>query len=400
VAHTKTERQVLGEVECPFIVKLYAAFQCERKLYLVLDYCAGGELFYHLSRAGRFPVRVTQFYVSEIVVALQHLHERDFVYRDMKPENVLLDSNGHVKLADFGLAKGDVHDATSGANSLCGTPEYLAPEVLARTGHGQAVDWWGLGMLSFEMLTGLPPWYTKDRWQLILNLRSAPLVFPSCVPMDEFDPSFRTRHFVSRLLDRDPHTRLGGGGAAEVMSHTFLAAVDWQKLASLEVAVPIKPCKHMRTDSDLMNFSTQFTSMKISSADHTTANGTNGRRSGNSNSNGNGGGNSGGNSGGSRGGNSGGNKTGNKGGRGAGSSSGSSSGGNTSAEEGSGGRRSSSSSSSGSPRSKEYKRGLSDEGKKLYIEGLDNETFEGFTYETAYTPMQVQSIVYPQYYPY
>ena len=96
--------------------------------------------------------------MSEIVLALQHLHDRDFVYRDMKPENVLLDAEGHVKLADFGLAKADVRDAASGAHSLCGTPEYLAPEVLARTGHGQSVDWWGLGMISFEMLTGLPPW--------------------------------------------------------------------------------------------------------------------------------------------------------------------------------------------------------------------------------------------------
>jgi serine/threonine protein kinase len=143
VAHTRAERNVLGNAGSPFIVSMHAAFQSNEKLYLVLDYCPGGELFFHLSRAGKFPERVAQFYTGELVLALEYLHGQNIVYRDMKPENVLLDEQGHVKLADFGLAKENVSsDDFQACHSLCGTPEYLAPEVLGRLGHGQAVDWW------------------------------------------------------------------------------------------------------------------------------------------------------------------------------------------------------------------------------------------------------------------
>ncbi|GAB9473062.1 Agc protein kinase, partial [Globisporangium polare] len=163
VEHTKTERRVLSVASHPFIVGLHYAFQTQAKLYFVLDYCPGGELFFHLSRMGKFDETMSRFYAAELVVALEHLHSLGVVYRDLKPENILLDEMGHIKLADFGLAKDEVTEIDSGATSLCGTPEYLAPEVLARKGHGTAVDWWGLGMVLYEMLTGLPPWYTRNR---------------------------------------------------------------------------------------------------------------------------------------------------------------------------------------------------------------------------------------------
>lgn len=178
VEHTRTERNVLGRLNHPFIVKLHYAFQTEAKLYFVLDYCAGGELFFHLSRMKKFPEHMARFYAAEITLALDAMHTHGVVYRDLKPENILLDGDGHIKLADFGLAKEGIHEAAEGAHSLCGTPEYLSPEVLDRQGHGTAVDWWNLGMVLYEMLTGLPPWYTTDREKLFERLRSAPLKFP------------------------------------------------------------------------------------------------------------------------------------------------------------------------------------------------------------------------------
>jgi len=260
VNHTKTERMILGEVDSPFVIKLHAAFQCNTMLYLVLDYCPGGELFFHLNRAGIFPENVTRFYAAELVIALSDLHRHNVVYRDLKPENVLLDHSGHIKLADFGLCKRQVSSATSGCHSLCGTPEYLAPEILNRTGHGQSVDWWALGMLVFEMMTGLPPWYTKDKRQLLLNLRAAPisdLNFP-----DHISPS--GRDFVLCLLNRNPGTRLGAtAGALEVQQHPFFAGVDWQQLQEKRTPVPIKPCKNMTEETSTHNFAPQFTRLPI-----------------------------------------------------------------------------------------------------------------------------------------
>ena len=142
VEHTRTERNVLSRIMHPFIVGLNFAFQTEDKLYFVLDYCAGGELFFHLGREGKFDEPRSRFYAAQIVLALEHLHKMSVIYRDLKPENVLLDHRGNVRITDFGLSKENVEAVDSGAHSFCGTPEYLAPEVLNRSGHGRAVDWW------------------------------------------------------------------------------------------------------------------------------------------------------------------------------------------------------------------------------------------------------------------
>ena len=166
VEHTKTERRVTANITHPFIVKLHYAFQTSKRLFFVLDYCPGGDMFYHLSRRRYFSEPMVRFYCGEITLGLEHLHSHTIVYRDLKPENIMLDGDGHVKLADFGLAKEHVSkwavasaQEAGGTNSLCGTPEYLPPEILNRGGHGQAVDWWNLGMVLYEMLCGTPPWY-------------------------------------------------------------------------------------------------------------------------------------------------------------------------------------------------------------------------------------------------
>ena len=137
--HTKTERQILGEVDCPFIVQLKYAFQTSDKLYMVMDFVNGGELFFHLRRCTKFPEERTRFYAAEILLALDYLHTQKIVYRDLKPENVLIDSEGHIKLTDFGLSK-IFFTGEKKAFSFCGTPEYLAPEILKGIGHDQAVD--------------------------------------------------------------------------------------------------------------------------------------------------------------------------------------------------------------------------------------------------------------------
>ena len=236
IERTRTERKVLSVVNHPFIMKLHYAFQSPDKLYLVLDYCPGGELFFHLSRFRRFPERVARFYAAELLLALGHLHKRGIIYRDLKPENVLLDADGHVKLGDFGLAKAGIKHACEGATSMCGTPEYMAPEVLAQQGHGFCVDYWGLGMLVYEMMTGLPPWYTTDRAKLFRRLRSAPLDIPSYF-------SQASAGCVSALLERNPRRRLGVTGIRAAMENDFFRSISWRALYGKRVEAPIRPCE-------------------------------------------------------------------------------------------------------------------------------------------------------------
>jgi len=236
IERTRTERKVLSAVNHPFIMKLHYAFQSPEKLYLVLDYCPGGELFFHLSRFRRFPERVARFYAAELLLALGHLHKRGIIYRDLKPENVLLDADGHVKLGDFGLAKAGIRHAYEGATSMCGTPEYMAPEVLAQQGHGFCVDYWGLGMLTYEMMTGLPPWYTTDRAKLFRRLRSAPLDIPSYF-------SAASAAFTTALLERNPRRRLGVTGIRAAMENDFFKSISWRALYGRRMEAPIRPCE-------------------------------------------------------------------------------------------------------------------------------------------------------------
>lgn len=144
----------------------------------MLEYCPGGELFFHLSRAGRFEDSRAKFYAACMVLAIEHLHKANIVYRDLKPENVLIDASGYAKITDFGLSKENIMDNVS-TYSFCGTPEYLAPEILHKTGHGKAVDWWSVGALIYEMLTGLPPFYTRDRDKLFNSIKYCEINIPS-----------------------------------------------------------------------------------------------------------------------------------------------------------------------------------------------------------------------------
>lgn len=280
IERTRTERKVLSVVNHPFIMQLHYAFQTPDKLYLVLDYCPGGELFFHLSRFRRFPERVARFYAAELLLALGHLHKRGIIYRDLKPENVLLDAEGHVKLGDFGLAKAGIQHACEGATSMCGTPEYMSPEVLTQQGHGFCVDYWGLGMLLYEMMTGLPPWYTTDRTRLFRRLRSAPLDIPTYF-------SQSSASCVSALLERDQRRRLGVSGIRAAMEHDFFRSISWRALYGRRVEAPIRPCEgwsppsqddpnpkeqmqsdHPELDAATANFDNTFTRMPVHTDDH------------------------------------------------------------------------------------------------------------------------------------
>ena len=154
IQHTKTERKILEFVQHPFIVSLKFAFQTETKLYLVMDYYNGGELFYHLRQKNRFDEEQAKFYLAQIILAIEFLHKNKIIYRDLKPENIILDNNGYVKLTDFGLAKDDIQDE-EGTQTFCGTPEYLAPEIIGGEKYGKSVDVWCMGILLYEMIFGL-----------------------------------------------------------------------------------------------------------------------------------------------------------------------------------------------------------------------------------------------------
>jgi len=243
-------------VKHPFIVSLRYAFQSRSKLYIVLDYCAGGELFFHLGKQGRFDEHRTRFYAGEIVLALEHLHELGIVYRDLKPENVLLSEDGHIALTDFGLSKEGINDNIS-AHSFCGTPEYLAPEILKRTGHGRAADWWSLGALIYEMLTGIPPFYSRDRDRLFSKILRGQLRLPQYLSND-------SKSLLRALLTRDPLKRLGSQtDAAEIKSHPFFVGMDWDRLSKKKVQPQFIPeCKD---SADATNFDKEFTNLPLES---------------------------------------------------------------------------------------------------------------------------------------
>ncbi|TFK80444.1 AGC/Akt protein kinase [Polyporus arcularius HHB13444] len=250
ITHTLAERLVLARVNNPFIVPLKFSFQSEQKLYLVLAFVNGGELFHHLQREQKFNEERSRFYSAELLLALEHLHELDVVYRDLKPENILLDYTGHIALCDFGLCKLNMKDSDK-TNTFCGTPEYLAPEILRGQGYNKTIDWWTLGVLLFEMLSGLPPFYDENTDAMYQKILNDPLVFG-----DDISPEARS--ILTGLLTRDPTQRLGVNGAEEIRTHPFFANhIDFQKLIQKKIQPPFKPS--VSSPVDVSNFDTVFT---------------------------------------------------------------------------------------------------------------------------------------------
>jgi len=248
IPHILAERTVLALVRNPFIVPLKFSFQTADKLYLVMPFVNGGELFHHLQREGRFDQTRSRFYIAELLCALEHLHSFNVVYRDLKPENILLSYTGHIALCDFGLCKLNMTE-NSRTDTFCGTPEYIAPELLQGKGYTRTVDWWTLGTLLFEFLTGLPPFYDQDVNKMYQRILHDVIRFPE-------DMSHDARRLIAALLQRDPTQRLGANGADEIKRMPFFSKIDWKKLLAMKIPPPFKPS--VSGHVDVSNFDSEF----------------------------------------------------------------------------------------------------------------------------------------------
>ena len=259
VEQTKTERTILESINRhPFVVKLYYAFQDQEKLYLILEYAQGGELFTRMLTERMFSEETASFYMAEMVLALEHLHQTvGVVYRDLKPENCLLDSEGHLLLTDFGLSKVAV-DGDYRCRSMTGTLEYMAPEVIQEKHYDTAVDWWSFGILGFDLLTGSSPFSANNETKIKEKILKSKLILPYFL-------SAEAKDILTRLLRKEPKKRLGANMPKDmqtIKSHRFFRKIDWKKLEKRELEPPIKP---LITDPELAeNFSADFTDLALS----------------------------------------------------------------------------------------------------------------------------------------
>lgn len=253
VGHTLTEKNILMKTKHPFLVNLKFSFQTETKLYFVLDYVPGGELYFHLQREKCFDENRTRFYTSELVLALEFLHHNDIIYRDLKPENILLDERGHIRLTDFGLSKEGVgqDDRTK---TFCGTPVYLAPEILEGEGYGKDVDWWCLGNLIYEMITGTPPFFARTVHATLAKIKRTEYHVPS-------NMSEPAKAIVAGFLNPNPTKRLGhGGNIVAIKGQTFFKGTNWEALEQKKITPPFIP--KIKGKGDNTNFDPQFTKQK------------------------------------------------------------------------------------------------------------------------------------------
>jgi len=223
-----SECYILKTINHPYIVKLHYAFQTPHNLYMVIDFCSGGDLSYHLQLRQRFEEGITKLFIAETLLAIEKLHDLDIIYRDMKPENLLLDDEGHIKLADFGLAKEGLSDQSTTA-TFCGSPAYLAPEMVARKGVGKSADLYQIGAIMYEFLTGIPPFYNDDVEKLLKNIKKGKLKFPGWV-------SKPAKNLIKKLLSKNPDERVTKD---EMKRDPWFADIDWKKLERRQITPPM-----------------------------------------------------------------------------------------------------------------------------------------------------------------
>ncbi len=229
-AHIMSEKLVMQQLRHPFITMLHATYRSKDRLHFLMEPCLGGELFTLLRRKRLFPEEVAKFYAASVVLAFQYMHSKDTVYRDLKPENLMITGTGYIKVADFGFAK-----KVSGKTwTLCGTPDYLAPEIVASKGHGKGVDWWTLGVLIFEMLASYPPFYDEDQMKTYNKILDGPIRFPSHF-------SEAARAVISLFLERRPARRLGvgKGGHERILETKWFSTFNWEGLINFRLEPPI-----------------------------------------------------------------------------------------------------------------------------------------------------------------
>ena len=221
IKYVRAERNVLSITNHPFIVKLYFAFQTMNRLFLILEYCPGGDLSKHLFFEKKFCESRAKFYICEVLLALENLHKRNIIFRDLKPDNVVLDEEGHCKLTDFGLSKEGVSDFQA-AKSFCGSIAYLAPEMIKKQGHGKSVDWYLLGVLFYEMIVGITPYFSNNKEQIFFNIENAELRIPQFVSKD-------AANLLRKLLEKDPLKRIGSSDkdAEEIKEDPYFKDINW-----------------------------------------------------------------------------------------------------------------------------------------------------------------------------
>uniref|UniRef100_A0A4W5LYU2 Protein kinase C n=1 Tax=Hucho hucho TaxID=62062 RepID=A0A4W5LYU2_9TELE len=260
---TMVERRVLSLAwEHPFLTHLHCTFQTTENLFFVMEYLNGGDLMFHIQNCHKFDVQRSTFYAAEIICGIQFLHSKGIVYRDLKLDNVLLDSEGHIKIADFGMCKENMEGETRTC-TFCGTPDYIAPEILLGQKYGSSVDWWSFGVLLYEMLIGQSPFHGRNEEELFQSIRTDDPCYPRWLAKD-------ARDILIKLFVREPERRLGVKG--NIRQHSFFKDTDWNALEKREVAPPFRPT--VKSPSDVSNFDKEFINEKprLSYGDHTLIN--------------------------------------------------------------------------------------------------------------------------------
>lgn len=257
---TKLEEHILLNSEHPNIVSLDYVFTSEKRIYFIMQFIRGGELFKQIIDCRRFDELRSKFYAAQIALALGHLHSQDVLYRDLKPENILLGEDGYVYLTDFGLSR--ILGKDEVATSFWGTAEYLAPEMISSTGHNWGVDWWALGILIYEMIVGIPPFYHKSRDHMFYLIKEAAIKYPD-QKKHGISASTTAQDLINKLLDKDMDTRLGSKhDVKEVLAHPWFKELDFKKILAKEMEPPYKPGFDDNDKYDLSHFDKSVTSLK------------------------------------------------------------------------------------------------------------------------------------------
>ena len=254
VNHTMTERSLLEKLNHPFIVKLFYAFQDKTKLYFITEFMQGGELFFHLRRNSQYKEKSVKFYMSEILLAIDYMHKNNFIYRDLKPENILIDKLGHIKLTDFGLSK-LLDEEAQKTYTLCGTPEYLAPEIIFEKGYDKTCDWFSFGVLMFEMLCGFHP-FKQKKGKFNPQIYKMKIIIPENIGKN-------ARDLIEKLLNSNPRERIGYNSSEEIMKHDFFKDIDFDKVLQREYKPPFIP--KLDNEEDLRYFDKGFTEEDVES---------------------------------------------------------------------------------------------------------------------------------------